>query len=271
MATSPPPYLLQLPPELLLELSDFLPVDGILALKLTHSILNNTLPALPRLRNRTLDRCARYAIERHRAPPHQTRQQLRCILCKVIYPMACLSPAFDQGGPRPEVMELPASFCAWHVGRLARVERTEYGGRDEWVSDVRKMCMHGGCIEGWRECNCGCSSCGYKMVRTYTRFLDNKTECAKFRFFRTTEVANEDPQDKIAGRLHVQEVCRDPSEYSIGAGQNKVHGVRCGAWADTVLGATPETSIVQLPVRYLDAAGSNDATLRDDIEVRLAP
>jgi hypothetical protein len=131
--------------------------------------------------------------------------------------------------------------------------------------------MHDGCIEGWRLCSCGCSSCGYKMVRTYTRFLNNKTECTKFHFLRNTEVSNEDPQEKVAGRLYVQEVCRDPSEYPIGAGQNKVHGVRCDAWADTVLGATPETSIVQLPVRYLDAARSNDATLRDGTGVLLAP
>ncbi|OAF99299.1 uncharacterized protein CC84DRAFT_1049726, partial [Paraphaeosphaeria sporulosa] len=114
---------LQLPPELLLELSDFLPVDGILALKLTHSILNNTLPAIPRLRNRTLDRCARFAIERHRTLPDEDRQQRRCMLCKKTYPKsqfssssspACLSLAFDQDGPRPEVVELPDSFCAWH-------------------------------------------------------------------------------------------------------------------------------------------------------------
>lgn len=236
--STPPPYLLQLPPELLLELSDFLPLDGILALKLTHSILNNTLPVLPRLRNRTLDPCAQYAIERYRAPPHERRHQRRCNLCKKIYPIsqfssssspACLPLAFYQDGPRPEVVELPNSFCAWHVGRLARVVRTDPGGRNEWVSDMRRMCMHKGCIDGWDECRCGCSSCGYKMVRTYTRFVNNQTECKKFQFWRSfADGLSEDPREKIAGRLFVQEVCVDSD-------------------------ATREWTI-QLPVRYEDVA-----------------
>ncbi|KAF9737222.1 hypothetical protein PMIN01_05001 [Paraphaeosphaeria minitans] len=263
---SNPPYLLLLPPELLFELSNFLPLDGILALKLTHSVLNNTLPAIPHLRNRTLDRCAQFAMERYRTSPHGDRQQRRCILCKKNYPTsqffsssspACLPLAFDHDGPRPEVVELPDSFCAWHVGRLARVVRTDPGGSNEWVSDVRRMCMHDGCIDGWHECNCGCSSCGHKMVRTYTRFLNNETECKNFHFWRNIAAAStEDPREKIAGRLYVQEACWDPCEFClVGAGWNKVRGVRCGAWADTVLGATPERSIIQIPVRYQDVVG----------------
>ncbi|KAF2448217.1 hypothetical protein P171DRAFT_481304 [Karstenula rhodostoma CBS 690.94] len=242
------PYLLQLPLELLLELSDFLPPDGILALKLTHSILNNRLPALPRLKNRTLDQCARFAIDRHRASPRENRQQRRCIFCKMRYPIsqfssssspACLPLAFDHDAPRPEIVELPDSFCAWHVGRLARVVRTGPGGRNEWVSDVRRMCMHNGCVDGWHECICGCGSCGYKMVRTYTRFLNNKTECKRFHFWRNVAAGpNEDPREKIAGRLYVQEACWDSSEFGL-----------VGA------GATPEKSIIQFPVRYQDVAG----------------
>ena len=37
---------LRLPPEILLEIGDFLPPDTILSLKLTHSTFNNTLPRL---------------------------------------------------------------------------------------------------------------------------------------------------------------------------------------------------------------------------------
>lgn len=116
--------------------------------------------------------------------------------------------------------------------------------------------MHDGCIDGWNECNCGCSSCGYKMVRTYTRFLNNKTECKKFHFWRNVAAGpNEDPQEKIAGRLFVQEACWDSSTiYLVGAGRDKVRGVHRRAWADTVLGATPEKSIIQVPVRYRDLA-----------------
>ncbi|KAL5413686.1 hypothetical protein PMIN03_003574 [Paraphaeosphaeria minitans] len=207
---SNPPYLLLLPPELLFELSNFLPLDGILALKLTHSVLNNTLPAIPHLRNRTLDRCAQFAMERYRTSPHGDRQQRRCILCKKNYPTsqffsssspACLPLAFDHDGPRPEVVELPDSFCAWHVGRLARVVRTDPGGSNEW------------------------------MVRTYTRFLNNETECKNFHFWRNIAAAStEDPREKIAGRLYVQEACWDPC-------------------------ATPERSIIQIPVRYQDVVG----------------
>lgn len=271
MAT-PVSYLLQLPPELLLEVSDYLPLDGVLALKLAHPILNTTLPTLPRLRNRTLDPCARFAIERHRAPPDEDRHELRCILCKTVYPKsmftsssspACLPRALDADTPRPDVVELPPSFCAWHVSRLTRVVRTEPKGRNEWVSDVKRMCMHSGCIDGWHDCNCACSSCGYKLVRTYTRFLNNKSECKKFHFWRNTAAGtNENAQEKIAGRLFVQEVCWNPSEfYLICAGQIKVQGGCCDAWADTVLGATPEKSIIQLPVHYQDTTGTELHTL----------
>lgn len=116
--------------------------------------------------------------------------------------------------------------------------------------------MHDGCIAGWHECDCACSSCGYTMVRTYTRFLDIDIECKKFHFGRAvTGLPSQDPRDKIAGRLYVQEAC-DPGEFGLnGAGWNKVLGVRCEAWADTVVGATSGKSIVQLSIRYLDVAG----------------
>ena len=175
---SPGPRLLLLPIELLLEVSEYLPVDGILALKLTHRTLNSALPTLSRLRNRTFDRCARFAIDRLFASPNKSPSQLRCILCKNIYPVtmfasssspACLPLAFDPDAPRPEVVKIPNGFCAWHVGRLARVIRTEPGGRNEWVSEVKWMCMHSGCIEDWNDCNCQCTSCGHKKIRTYTR------------------------------------------------------------------------------------------------------
>lgn len=211
------PYLLLLPVELVLEISDHLPLDGILALKLTHRILDDGLPTIPRLRNGALNACSRFAIERLRASPSQSPERSRCILCKMVYPStvfassnspACLTVEFEQVAPRPEVVEIPKAFCSWHVGSLAKVIRTEPGGRNEWVSDVKKMCMHNGCIEGWHQCHCGCSSCGYRMIRTYTRFLNNNVECKKFYFWRNAAAgASEDPQEKIAGRLYVQEVC----------------------------------------------------------------
>ena len=231
----PLPHLLLLPIELLFELSDHLPLDSILALKLTHRVLNDNLPTLPRLRNRTLDRCSRFAIERLHISPNEAPAHQRCILCKIVYPQAmftsssspaCLPIRFEEGAPRTEVVQLPKGFCSWHVGRLARVIRTEPGGLNEWVSDVKRMCMHNGCVEGWHDCTCACSSCGYKMVRTYTRFLNNKLECKKFYFWRNTAAGtSEDPDEQAAGRLYVQEVCWNPSEfYRLCEGWDKVEG-----------------------------------------------
>ncbi|KAF2686389.1 hypothetical protein K458DRAFT_298334 [Lentithecium fluviatile CBS 122367] len=126
--------LLDLPIELLLEIQDYLPPDAILSLKLTHPLLNIALPILPKLRDRKLTNCARFAIERYRAQPHESPDHLRCVLCKNIYPTkifasssspACIPLSFVNGAPRPEIVELPPLYCAWHVSRLARVVQTE--------------------------------------------------------------------------------------------------------------------------------------------------
>lgn len=209
--------LLGLPFELLLEIQDYLPLDAILSLRLSHPVLNNALCALPRLRNKTLTKCARFAIERYRERRDANPSHLRCILCKDIYPInlfisssspVCLPLSFVNGAPRREVVELPPSYCAWHVGRLARVIRTGPGGRNEWTSDVKRMCMHDGCIQGWSNCNCDCDSCGYRMVRTYTRYLNNETECRRFQFWRNLAAGgSEDPSEKVDGRLYVKEAC----------------------------------------------------------------
>ncbi|KAF1961818.1 hypothetical protein CC80DRAFT_488225 [Byssothecium circinans] len=219
-----PPNFLSLPPELLLGMRDFLPPDAILSLKLTHPIFNNTLPSLPDLKTRiiTLSPCARFSIERLRilsttAPGlHENRDDVRqrCRLCKHIYPLkmftssnspACEVETFVTGNPRPEVVDLPPYVCAWHVARLTRKIYTGPGGRNEWVSDMRNMCMHNGCIQGWEECRCGCDSCGYQMVRTYTRYMNSTTECRKFIFWRNMNEESEDPLERSKGRLYVRE------------------------------------------------------------------
>jgi hypothetical protein len=211
--------LLDLPIELLLEIRDYLPPDAILSLKLTHAILNNALPILSQLRNKTLTNCARFAIDRYRAAPNEAPSHLRCILCKNVYPTkifasssspACIPLSFRDDTPRPEVVELPPFYCSWHVSRLARIIRTESGGRNEWISDVKRMCMHGSCIQGWSECDCECDSCGYRMIRTYTRYLNNNTECKRFQFWRNLAAGESaDPSEKARGRLYIKETCWD--------------------------------------------------------------
>jgi hypothetical protein len=211
------PSLLSLPIELLLEIHDYLPPDAILSLKLTHTVLNNALPTLSQLRHKTLSNCARFAIDRYRTAPNESPSHLRCILCKNIYPTdifasssspACIPVLVGDDVPKPEVVELPPFYCSWHVSRLARIIRTKPGERNEWSSDLKRMCMHAGCIQGWSECDCDCDSCGYRMVRTYTRYLDNKSECKRFQFWRNLDAGeSSDPSEKVKGRLYVKETC----------------------------------------------------------------
>jgi len=216
--------LLNLPPELIYEIGDHLPPDGILALKFTHPVLNAILPLAPRLKNTTLSTCARMAIRTYLARPNPQPTHLRCILCKTTYPSslfnsssspACVPLSFINNEPRPEVVELPQRFCAWHVGRLARVMHTESGGRNEWVSKRRTMCMHCGTVCGWGECNCRCDSCGTRTVRTYTRYLNNNSECRRFIFWRKdTKGEARDSMEDRRGQLMVKEMCCDPGEWN---------------------------------------------------------
>ncbi|KAF2126111.1 hypothetical protein P153DRAFT_378332 [Dothidotthia symphoricarpi CBS 119687] len=116
--------LLSLPPELILEVSDHLPPDGILALKLTHPILNDTLPLAPRLKNTTLTNCARLAFRTYLARPSATSTHRRCILCKQVYPTslfhsssspACAPISLTEDAQQTDVVELPHRLCSWHL------------------------------------------------------------------------------------------------------------------------------------------------------------
>lgn len=211
-----------LPPELIYEIADYLPPDCILALKLTHPILNATLP-LTRWINRTPpSKCARLSIRTYLSKPVPRPSHIRCILCKNVYPAAifssssspaCLPVSVTNGLPHPEVIDLPQRFCSWHVGRLTKIIHTGSGGRNEWISTMKDMCMHCGSVRGWSDCSCQCGSCGIRSVRVYTRYLNNKVECKRFWFWRNTETAMvAQGQDGIQGQLFVRESCFDPGE-----------------------------------------------------------
>lgn len=221
---SPTLSLLSLPPELILEIADYLPPDGILALKFSHRILNYSLPLASRLRNRTLTRCARLAVRSYLAKPTPNPTHLRCILCKSVYPIksfqsssspACAPLSFAADVGDTEVVELPQRLCAWHVGRFARVVHTEPGGRNEWVGSSEEMCMHCGAIQSWAKCDCKCDSCSFRAVTAYSRYLNNKTECRRFLFFRKTVTDNDTctPSDTVKTQLFVRETCFNPGTY----------------------------------------------------------
>jgi hypothetical protein len=208
---------MSLPPELILDIRDHLPLDAILALKLTHPRLNKTLALNPTRGQAPLSDCARLAVRTYLSPSTPKPSQHRCILCKANYPTnmfnssnspACLPVTAANNAQQIEIIELPPRVCCWHVGRLARIVQTEAGGRNEWVSQMDKMCMHCGEIRQRAKCNCKCESCSFRTVSTYIRYLNNRNECRRFLFWRDTPKPNESK-----GKLWVRETGWDPGEF----------------------------------------------------------
>lgn len=217
--------LLDLPPELILEIADCLPADSILALKFSHRVLDYSLPLVPLLRNKTLSRCARLAIRGYLAKPTSNPTHLRCILCKAVYPLksfrsssspACAPSSFAADVEQTEVVELPQRLCAWHVGRLARIVHTGPGGRNEWVYSLEEMCMHCGAMRAWTKCDCQCDSCSFRTVTAYTRYLNNNTECRNFVFYRRAATdGSASSQTATENQLYVRETCFGPGKYLV--------------------------------------------------------
>ncbi|KAH8695867.1 hypothetical protein GQ44DRAFT_560304, partial [Phaeosphaeriaceae sp. PMI808] len=84
---------LRLPSELILDISAYLPLDGNLALKLTHSMMNSILSLeLQRLRKDEPSDCARFAIRNYLMSPCSMPTHLRCSLCKALYPKSMFEP-----------------------------------------------------------------------------------------------------------------------------------------------------------------------------------
>lgn len=244
--------LLNLPPELLLEVADHLPPDGILALKLSHRILNYSLPLAPRLRNRTLSRCARLAVRSYLAKPTSNPTHLRCVLCKAVYPLksfqsssspACAPLSFAADVEETEVIELPQRLCAWHIGRLARIVHTEDGGRNGWTASSEEMCMHCGAIQSWAKCDCKCDSCSVRAVTAYTRYLNNKTECRRFVFYRKAMTDSVVSSHGTTGsQLFVRETCFEPGTYP----QDSTFVLR----ANLTIGSAEPNPIIHMQVRH---------------------
>lgn len=220
----PSTSLVHLPPELIYNISDFLPPDGVLSLKLAHRNFNTILPLALRLRDTPLSDCARLAIRTYLSRPNPKPSHLRCILCKEVYPVklfksssspACVPTSFTEDVQQSDVVELPQRLCSWHVGRLARVVHTGPGGRNEWTSHMDEMCMHCGAVQGWAKCNCFCDSCASRPVRTYTRYLNNPLECRRFQFWKdSTRQVNGNVQSVAHEQLMVRETCWNLSKLN---------------------------------------------------------
>lgn len=209
--------LLELPTELLCEIARHLAADALLALRLSHPSLNHVVPTPDADALAQIPTCARHAMDRWIAPFQSEQVHRRCFVCKARWPPemfksanspACLPFSSIGNRHRHQILKLPPYFCVWHVGRLTKVIHTAPGGRNEWTSEVSRICRHGGCIQGWSECACDCASCGFSTVRTYTRFLNNEEECKQFRFWRkVVESEGAESTGYGSSRLMVRETC----------------------------------------------------------------
>ncbi|KAF2875271.1 hypothetical protein BDV95DRAFT_447451, partial [Massariosphaeria phaeospora] len=109
-----------LPLELILEISDYLPRDGMLSLKLTSRFLHDAIPK-GRLERTAPSPCARFAIRAYLTFTKPKPTHTRCILCKASYPhnqfSSYASPVHNShplDHDYPKVIEIPGRFCNLH-------------------------------------------------------------------------------------------------------------------------------------------------------------
>lgn len=213
--------LLRIPRELLLAVCAYLPVDGLLALKLGHPNFNGNLFIAPHeWPKHKISQCSRLAIRTYLTSAKPPPTLMRCILCNAQYPTSlfcsssspiCTRRSLVSEDSEAEVLELPPRMCCWHASRLTRYVTAAPDGKDEWVSSLELMCMHCGYIQGWTRCNCYCDSCAFRVVCTYTRFLNKHSRIKSFTFWRSREgSADTAGQDKLPGTLYAREVHHIP-------------------------------------------------------------
>jgi len=185
--------LLDLPPELILEIHDRLALDALLALKLTHPRLNRIIRLDRQRWQTTLSHCSRRAIRIYLAPSTAKASHRYCKICTATIPVsmfdssagsACIQTPLTDGSKN--IVQLPPGICALHVSRLTRVIRTRTMGSNEWVSKQSKLCTHCANVQEWAKCSCKCDSCAVEIVTTYIRYLNNTKECQQYRFWRDT-------------------------------------------------------------------------------------
>lgn len=183
--------LASLPTELILEITDRLALDAILALKLTQRRFNDILPLDQRRWQAPRSRCAQRAIQVYLTPSSSKLSHRHCIVCNAEYPISQFkssnSPAcapMEHTNVPHDIIKLPPRVCFWHVGRFMRIISHEAGNKNGWVSHSDKMCMHCGDIQGWDKCECKCDSCSFWEVTVYNRHINDGQKCRNPVFWR---------------------------------------------------------------------------------------
>src|SRR5579871_4044940 len=190
--------LLNLPPELLWTISEFLAPSAQVAFKLTCRQVYVSTPSLD-LNKSAVDNCTYQTINGFL---EFNKNRRRCNLCKKWYPNNLFSDynledereqmdfvlrhgVDSLGGPG--MINSPPGCCGWHKTSLLRVidvsdanfvkafasilaTRT-FDSSYKWTSKTEVICFHCGKVKAWNKCDCDCESCGESLVKTYTRLV----------------------------------------------------------------------------------------------------
>lgn len=161
-----------LPNELIQQVGTYLPISGLVSLKLTTRQLYFQLPSPPQDYIKTAPECEKRAIRRYVAERcDKLGGRRKCILCNGIMPV-------DLYDGRAEPV------CMWHQGWFERVivvgklpERYNDGTVDR-QGRTRTLCGHCKLIRGWdvEKCACevhgGCESCGSWEVECRIKLVE---------------------------------------------------------------------------------------------------
>jgi hypothetical protein len=161
-----------IPTELIQQIATYIPISGLVSLKLTSKQLFFQLPSPPQDYIKTASDCEKRAIRRYVAERCEgAGGRRKCILCNGMMPT-------DFYGGRV------APVCKWHEGWFERVLVVaalpgRYGDDTlERQRRVRTLCGHCKQIRGWdvERCSCevggGCDSCGSWEVECRVRLIE---------------------------------------------------------------------------------------------------
>lgn len=163
-----------LPTELIHQIATYIPVSGLIALKLTSKQLFFQLPSPPQDYIKTTSECEKRAIRRYVAERcNNLGGRRKCILCSALMPTELYC-----GRSEP--------VCKWHQGWFERVlvvdglpERYDDDTLDRQTR-MKTLCGHCKQIRGWNveRCECessgGCESCGSWEVECRVRLVSAK-------------------------------------------------------------------------------------------------